>query len=241
MTATLDAELDFRTAWQGHAATCRTLIERHRARAVCEIGGGRSPLFSPAELAELGLDYTLLDISAEELAAAPAGYDTLCADICSPNLADAAPRFDLMFSKMVAEHVPDGERMHRNVHQLLHPGGIAFHFFPTLFAPVFVLNRVLPERLTSWALERGLPRDAPKFPALYSKCFGPTQRMHRFFTGLGYEVLEYRPFYGYEYLDRVPVLRRIDAGFWAWSGRRHSTRFTSFAYLVLRKPPDTDR
>lgn len=241
MTATLDAELDFRTAWWEHAATCRSLIERHGARAVCEIGGGRSPLFSRAEVAELGLAYTVLDISAEELAEAPTGYDTLCADICSPALTDGEARFDLMFSKMVAEHVPDGERMHRNVHQLLRPGGIAFHFFPTLFAPVFVVNRLLPERLTHWALERGQPRDAPKFPALYSKCFGPTGRMHRFYSDLGYEVLEYRPFYGYEYLDRVPVLGRIDAGFWAWSARRHSARFTSFAYLVLRRPPLTER
>ena len=46
---------------------------------------------------------------------------------------------------MLAEHVPDGYRFHSNLFELLKPGGVAFHFMPTLYSPPFVINRLLPE------------------------------------------------------------------------------------------------
>jgi hypothetical protein len=236
-TATIPEELDHATAWTGSREQVRALVDKHGVRTVCEIGGGRSPLLGLDEVAELGLDYTLLDVSDDELALAPDGYHRACADVCDPDLPSRMPRYDLVFSLMVAEHVPDGERMHRNLYEMLEPGGVAFHFFPTLWYPPYVLNRVLPASLSGWMLRRFAHRPTPKFPARYSKCFGPTPGMYAFLEGIGYEVLDFRPFYGSSYFDKIPVLGALERGLSRWAAARGSTHFSSYAYVVLRRPP----
>src|SRR5690606_31706782 len=152
----------------------------------------------------LGVEYTVMDVSQHELDLAPEGYRTLCYDVCDPEVARLGERFDLVLSRMVAEHVPDGEAMHRNVFRMLRPGGVAFHFFPTLYTPVFLANRLMPERVTRAVQRRIADREQPKFPAVYSMCRGPTPRARAALERIGYEVREYRPFYGSDYLKGLP-------------------------------------
>jgi SAM-dependent methyltransferase len=225
-------------AYRTYKDRVRELIVKHGHRAICEVGGGRKPLFSPEEIRRLGLDYTLLDISQEELDRAPAAYRKLCADIASVPLEGMAERFDFVFSIYLAEHVPDGAKMHRNILTMLRPGGRAFHYFPTLYSPAFVLNRLLPDGLTNFAKSALDPsqRGHPKFPARYSRCFGPTPRMKRFFVELGYEVEAYEPFYGTDYFRKIPVLGPIDAWLTGWAARRENPFLTSYAFVVLHKP-----
>ena len=215
------------------------LIRVNRYVSVCDIGGGRSPLFSLEDVRQLGLAYTILDVSQEELDQAPAGYRKIRSDICDAGLGHIPERFDLIFSRMVAEHVPDGVAMHRNVLTLLNPGGIAFHMFPTLFNPVFLANKLLPRKAAERVvyLVRPWARRVPKFPAPYSKCYGPTRRMQRFFKDLGYEVEQYRPFYGTDYLEGLPILGTVDSIFTRFVARRRSPHFTSYVWVTLRKPP----
>jgi SAM-dependent methyltransferase len=224
------------TAFKGQ---CRSLLQPGATR-VCDVGGGRTPVFGLDEVDDLGLDYTVLDISQAELDLAPAGYRTLCADIGG----EAAPvperAFDLVFSHTVAEHVANARRMHENIFRMLAPGGIAFHSFPTLFWPPFVVNRILPESLTSnllAMLQPNRPRDE-KFPALYRMCYGPTPRMRRFVETVGFEVVEHRPFYGTAYFWRYPGLRDLERWTSNWAASRRSTLFTSYAWLTLRRPAD---
>ena len=224
-------------AYLTHKERIRDLIVSNGYRSVGEIGGGRHPLFDPNEVEALGLDYTIIDVTQDELDRAPAGYRKLCADIGTVSLEGLRERFDFVFSVYLAEHVKDGERMHRNIYAMLRPGGRAFHYFPTLFSPVFLLNRLMPDRLTQLAktaLDPSL-RGHPKFPAYYSKCLGPTPRMQRFFAGLGYVVEAYEPFYGTDYFSKIPVLRQLDAWLTRWAARRRNPYLTSYAFLVLRK------
>jgi hypothetical protein len=233
-------ELDFTYGVGKLKEHCRQLITANGFTAVCEIGGGRSPLFSRDEASALGLDYTILDISDAELRAAPDHVKKIVADIAGLDAKDFPARYDFMFSRMLAEHVSDGTAMHKNVLQLLKPGGMAFHFFPTLFTPAFVANWLLPERAARRVLFILFPwrRKAytAKFPARYSKCFGPTRWMRRYFERLGYQVDEYRPFYGTDYLVEVPVLRALDALFTRVVAARRSPLFSSYVWLALRKP-----
>ena len=215
---------------------CRQLIVDHELTQLGDVGGGRLPMFSPPEIEELGVRYVLLDASQAELDFAPVNYQKVCADICDPRLEAG---YDLLFTKMLAEHVKDGAAMHRNILRLLVPGGMAFHFFPTLYHPAFLVNRVVPERLGRAAvagLRQGPAKEFIKFPAYYSHCYGPTPRSHRFFTNLGYEVLEYQPFYGSSYLGRIPLLREVEDAFARACAKWQSGTFTAFAWLLLRKP-----
>jgi SAM-dependent methyltransferase len=216
----------------------RQLIVDRRLRAICEVGGGRSPLFSVDEVGELDLDYTVLDVSAAELALASPQYAKVTGDICSLRLDDSrVGSYDLVFSQMLAEHVSSGEAMHRNILRLLRPGGIAFHFFPTLYSPVFVANRLLPERLAQWTLRMVLGREHhEKFPARYSWCYGPSPRRTQKLRALGYAVLAYRPFYGTAYLQSIPIARRLEQTFHRVAAKRLSRLFTSYAWVILQKP-----
>ena len=232
------AESDPRTTTYAHLtfkARCTEIIKTGGYTAICELGGGREPLFSPRDVADLGLAYTIVDVSQRELDRAPVGYAKVCADVCSPDL---VPAYDFVFSRMLAEHVRDGDAMHRNIFRLLSPGGTALHFFPTLYHPAFVANRLLPTGLTGRLVRKLQPdRSADsKFPAYYSKCFGPTPKMRRYFTGLGYVIAAYRPFYGTSYLERIPGLRVLETAFDRAAARRQSSRFSAFAWLELRKP-----
>jgi SAM-dependent methyltransferase len=228
----------FQEAWRDHAAIVRRLIELDRPRTVCEIGGGANPSLPLSFVAERGLDYTILDISPAELDKAPAGYRKLAADICAAEPA-AAGRFDFMFSKMLAEHVASGSAFHRNVFRALAPGGLACHFFPTLYAPAFVANRLLPEDVSGMALAAFAPRDRHrhgKFPARYSWCRGPTRRQLARLAAIGYEIVAYRGFFGHDYYRRIPPLHWASRRTAEWLCRHPWAPMTSFALALLRKP-----
>ncbi|MGH8540329.1 MAG: class I SAM-dependent methyltransferase [Stenotrophobium sp.] len=225
-------------AWSGHLDTVRTLIRESGARSVLELGGGANPALPLDEVNQQGLDYTVLDISQVELDKAPAGYHKLQANLASP-LTGLANQYDFVFSKMLAEHVSSGQVFHENVLRLLRPGGMAFHFFPTLYAPPFIANWLLPERLADWLLSLLSPRDRyqlGKFPAYYSWCRGPTQTHLRRLEAMGYEIHRYSGFFGHEpYYSRIPVVRTLHRLIVNFLLQHPTPWLTSFAYMVVRK------
>jgi len=216
------------------------LIKKTGAKRILEVGGGANPTFPLTFVKQHGLEYTVLDISADELGKAPGDYVKVCADITSKQL-DLPGRYDLIFSKMLAEHVEDGETFHRNVYRLLSANGRAFHFFPTLFAPPFVLNRLLPEQ---WAeklvniLQSGREREGryAKFPAYYSWCRGPVPSQIKRFEALGYRVSEYIGFFGHDgYYTKLPAVLKIHQMFSGWLVRHPVPFLCSFAFVLLQK------
>jgi SAM-dependent methyltransferase len=229
---------DFGEAWDRHSDTVRLLIERHVLKRVCEVGGGANPALPLSYVQERGLTYAILDISAAELEKAPTGYRKIVMDICSAD-APVEDAFDLVFTKMLAEHVADAELFHRNVYKLLAPGGLAFHFFPTLYSPPFVANYLFPESLSRLLLDAFSPRDRvrhAKFPAYYRWCRGPTRRQLDRFGRLGYEVVQYGGFFGHAYYQRLSVAHQVSRRIARFLVSHPVPQLTSFAYLVLRRP-----
>lgn len=227
-------------AWSNSFAYLESLIHNNRIRRVLEVGGGANPTFPLDFVVRHGLEYTVLDISADELAKAPQGYLKVQADITSPTLV-LPGGYDLVFSKMLAEHVKCGETFHRNVHRLLVPGGMAFHFFPTLYAPPFVVNRLLPERLAEKVLhlfQSGRSKEGrhAKFPAYYSWCRGPMSSQIKRFESLGYRLEEYIGFFGHDgYYGKFPRIMKVHRFVSNWLVRHPVPWLTSFAYVTLRK------
>ncbi|HET6806879.1 MAG TPA: class I SAM-dependent methyltransferase [Frateuria sp.] len=231
-------------AWGDYPGYVEDLIIRSGARRVLELGGGANPAIPLDFLRRHGIEYTVLDISPTELAKAPDHYRKVCGDIGSPSMSfdGIDGSYDIVFSKMLAEHVKNGEQMHRNVFRLLAPGGKAVHYFPTLYAPPFVVNRLVPERLGYWLLQwlqpgREQEGKSAKFPAYYSWCRGPTRRQIARLRGLGYAVEEYIGFFGHRvYYRKLPPVRRLHCRLADWLVKHPVPALTSSSYVLLSKP-----
>lgn len=232
---------DSEDAWRGVSRFIETSLLEINAKRVLEVGAGANPLFPESFLDTHGLTYTAFDISAAELEKAPARYHKLVGDICTyqPKGGEA---FDFVFSRMLAEHVSDGAAFHKNVFQLLAPGGRAFHFFPTLWAPPFLINRLVPEQLAASIVRlmqptRDLAGHQVKFPAYYNWCRGPTRGQLARLRQIGYHVDKYVGFFGHRgyYLRFGPLLRGHDV-LSRWLQRNPMPQMTSFAFVLLSKP-----
>ncbi|WKW12435.1 methyltransferase domain-containing protein [Pseudogemmatithrix spongiicola] len=226
--------------WSGAPDWIAALVRRHAARHVLEIGAGANPTLPLDRLADLGIaQYTTNDVSADELAKAPPGYETLCADFTDPALV-LARQYDFICSRMVNEHVRDGETYFRNIYRALTPGGVTAHAFSTLYALPFLANRLMPEAVSSALLNLFAPRDRhqhDKFRAYYSWSRGPTVRQIRRFERLGFEVLEYRGFFGHRYYEhRLAPLHRAELAKERWLLRHPIPQLTAYATVVLRRP-----
>jgi SAM-dependent methyltransferase len=224
--------------WQEYSEFIQNLIKEYDIRKICDVGGGANPVLSQQFVTDNQLDCTVLDISSAELEKAPKEYKKLVQDI---EAADSVPtdQFDLVVTKMMAEHLRDGRLFHKNVFSMLKPGGVAVHYFPTLYALPFLINRSMPEWLSSFLLDIFLPRDRyqlGKFPAYYSWCYGPTRPMLRMLTGIGYEIVQYKGFFGNTYYTRIPILRNLHKTYTQCLVNHPTPYLTSFAQVILRKP-----
>ncbi|VUD72948.1 hypothetical protein MET9862_03557 [Methylobacterium symbioticum] len=229
------------SAWTSLKPTLERVIGQIQAKSVLEIGAGRHPFFSMEEAQRLGFRLTINDIDAAELDYAPRGFDHLVLDVAQDvdrRLLDGHA-FDLIFSRMVFEHVKDARKAWTNLHDLLAPGGVGFAFVPTLYSPPFVLNRLLPDDLTGRALRlmdrTRNDKEIPKFPAYYDACRASETRLRPFLKEIGFSEALVVPFYGTPYFPRIPVLRQVFRAFDMLCTRHDLRTFASYAYIIARK------
>jgi len=239
--AALGVENHERWAWDNYKRVVRDLCGSLGAHRIVEIGGGRDPLFSRSEIATLGVDMTVNDILPGELAVLPAGYRTACFDVAGDisSVVHLRNSFDLAFSRMVFEHVEDGQRAWANLYQLLAPGGVALAFVPTLYSVPFVINWLLPDKLAAAIVKRLFSNrtddEDPVFPARYSWTFASDRRMRPMLSAIGYREVAILPFYGHGYYESFPVIRDLHKWFTAIARRHDWQILASYAYIAVRK------
>jgi Methyltransferase domain len=224
------------------------LIDRYKCRNILEVGSGANPTLEPHIISERGLRYVANDIDSKELAKADPVFDQWVGDISRGAPDDMKSRFDLVFSRMVNEHVADGRAYHSHINELLVPGGIAAHCFSTLYCLPFLTNRLLPDSISDSILHFFDRRDRfkrAKFPAYYSWSRGPSRRMVSKFESLGYEVLQYIGYFGHGYYWRWPLIHRLELNKARALKERPIPALCSFAVLIARKRatglPDSER
>jgi SAM-dependent methyltransferase len=219
------------------------MIEKFGANTVLEIGSGANPTLKATVVAAFGLRYVTTDIDDRQLAKAPSGYEARVLDLETGQLPDdLSGECDLVFSRMVSEHVRNGEKYHRNVFNLLRPGGVAVHCFSTLYALPFVANATLPERAADRLLDLFAPRDRhryDKFGAHYSWCRGPTLSMIRRFENVGYEVVQFDGYFGHGYYKRrLPLLHRLEHLKMRALLAHPVPQLCAYGLTILRRPQD---
>ena len=224
--------------WEKASDWVLGLIEQYQCRTVLEIGSGANPTLSPKVVSERGLRYMANDVDAGELAKADIVFDQWLGDISHGVPVDMESRFDLVFSRMVNEHVSDGRAYHANIYRALAPGGIAAHCFSTLYSLPFITNRILPESLSESILHVFDPRDRNKrgkFRAYYSWSRGPSRRMFARFESLGFEVLRYVGYFGHGYYWRWPLVHGMELRKARALVSRPVPALCSFAMVIARK------
>jgi 2-polyprenyl-3-methyl-5-hydroxy-6-metoxy-1,4-benzoquinol methylase len=213
-------------------------IREHDLKQVCDVGGGANPQLSDDFVRDQGIDYSILDLSQSELDKASGSVDKIQADIAAPDFS-TDKKFDLVFSKMLAEHICDAEQFHRNVLGMLADNGMAVHLFPTLYTLPFLVNYLVPERLADSLLHLFAPRDSyqhAKFPAYYHWCRGPIDSQIQKYRRLGYDVVEYRGYYGHEgYYRNFKILQKMHELKTNYLLRNPNPLFTSYACVILKK------
>jgi SAM-dependent methyltransferase len=220
-------------AWRNYKSVVLGLQATFHCESLLEVGAGRSPLFDKKECEGLNARYTLNDISSAELALAPEWLSKACFDISAPP-PHLHSSYDLIFSKMVFEHVPDARAAHGGVHALLKPGGICLSFFPTLYCLPFLVNYFSPDRISHGLQRMFAPRSEPKFPAYYSWCRSTTS-LSRKLRQIGFGDSMVLPFYGHAYYRSIPFLEKINRR-WEELARARDWRPTSsFAYALAQK------
>lgn len=228
-------------AWHNYKRVIRDLSEYFSAQRLIEIGGGRDPLFDRSELNDLGVEMTVNDISPVELAALPEGYHTACFDVAGDisRVAHWRNSFDLAFSRMVFEHVADGQRAWTNLYELLAPGGVGLAFVPTLYSVPFVLNWLLPDSVAAAIVKliyhHRTDKEDPVFPARYSWCFADQERLQPMLKSIGFRDVAVIPFYGHGYYRFFPVIRDFHKRFTEVAQQRDWRMLASFAYIAARK------
>ncbi len=170
----LDRALPARVREDGNKAFVRDYLSKAFApgTTVYDLGGGSRPSLTAAEKRERRVHLVGLDISAEELAAAPPGvYDrTIAADLCTFIGAGDA---DMVVCQATLEHVPDTRGAMRGLATAVKPGGRVLIFAPCRNAAFARLNLALPEGLKRRLLFALFPAKAQGhdgFKAYYDCC-----------------------------------------------------------------------
>lgn len=196
---------------------------------ILDAGSGRAPAVSPAARAP-GADYVGLDISAAELAAAPAGsyVRAVVADLTEP-VPGLEESFDLVISWQVLEHVASTERALTTVRSYLRPGGTFVAMLSGRFSLNAVIGGLVPERAAGPMLRLATGRDPDTvFPTHYDRC------THAALTALlaPWSWARVQPlFQGGAYLTAFPPLLRGYLAYESWAERR-GRRNLATHYLI---------
>jgi SAM-dependent methyltransferase len=225
---------------ESYSSTLIELAKSMDVSAVAELGGGAKPSLGDEASWSFVPTRVVYDVDPGELDKAGDGLEKRTADLCQP-LHGEADTYDLVFSKMLCEHLVDPEVFHRNCFRLLRPGGMSVHFYPTLYAAPFLLNRIIPEttalRLVG-LVQPGRLDDARqrKFPAYYRWCHGPTSRSVKRFESVGFEIHQWRVVFGHSYYKRIPPLQALEEIKSRFLVRHPVPALSAYAMVVLRKP-----
>ncbi len=223
--------------WNKAEEFIQQLIKENNIETILELGAGANPTINSAFIEENKLSYTISDIEYSELEKAEDIYIKEVLDLNAKKIS-RSKKYDLIFSRMVGEHIEYGEYFHRNIYSLLNSGGLAVHCFSTLYAFPFLINRILPEFLSDMLLKIFAPRDKfkhGKFKAYYSWCRGPSVKMIKRYENIGYSVEEYIGYYGHSYYQKIPLLNAFEKNKTQLLIKMKIPYLTSYVHFILRK------
>jgi 2-polyprenyl-3-methyl-5-hydroxy-6-metoxy-1,4-benzoquinol methylase len=223
--------------WDKAEEFVKQIIKENSIKTILELGAGANPTINPMYIATNKLSYTITDNNLDELTKADNIYAKEELDLNIETISHHK-KYDLIFSRMVGEHIQNGSYFHQNIYSLLNSGGIAFHCFSTLYSLPFLINRLFPETVSDALLKMFAPRDKHKhgkFRAYYSWCRGPSVKMIERYEKIGYNIVEYIGYYGHNYYRNISLLNELEKIKTKMLIKNKITYLTSYAHIILKK------
>src|ERR1700745_2191713 len=114
--------------WYKFPAFIEDIISTQPVKRVCEIGAGATPALADETIRRRGLTFRAVDEVEDELLKSGRNQTTVY-DVCQPGAPVPGAPYDLVFSRMTAEHFREPRNAYRNMLQALVPGGLSVHCF----------------------------------------------------------------------------------------------------------------
>lgn len=196
---------------------------------VLDVGSGWKPSV-PLSARPADCLYVGFDVSRHELERAPAGsYDEIVVGDARRPRAELSGRFDLVLSCQVLEHVRPLDEVVASLRSYLRPGGRFVAFLSGTFSVYALVNRVLPQRVGTWAMQRLLNRPADTmFRAYYDRCWASA--LERVFADWS-EVEVVPRWHGAGYFAFSSGLTALYVGYEEWARRSGLVNLAPY-YLV---------
>ncbi len=235
-------------AWNNYKSLLTKELEEIRSKknpkekiCVLEIGAGKFSSLTDELKNKYDVKLTGLDISEEELRNNTLNDSCIIYDATDANykeeLKDFRQKFDLVLSKMFLEHINKPEITHKLICYCLKPNGIAVHFYPALFEPAFVFNKLVPERLTGRIIRAlSSQRDAiGVFPAYYKNCRAFNNNLINFYKTCGFSLKTETVHYSTDYFSFLFPLNALYLPIFLLFSRLKCKIFASYVICSLKK------
>jgi hypothetical protein len=229
-------------SWNDIEVLIPELILKHKLKNIAELGAGANPFLTQEFIQEKGLNYTLIDVDEEELAKGNNDFQKKIIDFSSEDF-KPQEKYDLIFSYMTLEHIQYPKQLHQNVFASLNEGGLAVHFFATLFSLPSCVNIILPESISNKILFFIQKRDQEqhgKFPAYYRWTLGPVKKNIKRFESVGFQVISYNGYVGHTYFPKKSFFGKIEAFYSNCLYKIGNPYFSSNAIVILKNAIKSD-
>jgi len=212
------------------------LLSRPDVRTVVDVGAGKSWQFPRHYKRWYGIHLIGLDIDGAEMALNDALDEKIECDVCVEiPLPDNSA--DLCMVHSGIEHFPDNRKFLEDALRILRPGGCLVAQFPSRYAPFVIVNRLLPERISRWILDKTMGERARLlgFHARYDRTdFASFRRM---FTAVGFEESYHLPGYSSSvYCEFFLPLFALSYMYDALTFTLGIRQLAAYNFWVLRKP-----
>ena len=206
------------------------------SQIVVDAGGGGKCWFATYRDPAAAARIIAVDIDAEEMAANTDVDEKRVADV-SKHLPFKDGEVDLVTSRSVLEHLRKTDAFMRETYRVLKPGGFAIHLFPSKYAPFSVLNRLLPQRLSSWLLHVLVPgsKGVLGYPAFYDRTYA--SGMRRLLAEAGFEIVDVRvDYYQANYFAFFFPLYMLNVAYEMFVRRLGQANLAATVLIVAQKP-----
>lgn len=204
---------------------------------VVDLGAGRRVIYADQVRQNFCVELVGIDVDSAELKLNQDLDRAIATDVLTEGFPDGTQDAAMITSMMVLEHVVDLETTARQIFAALRPGGFTVHMFSGRNAPFAVINRLLPEALSTAVLATILPEkdDECGFHAFYDRTDPLTAR--EVFKAAGFEQVNLELRYRFSPYLAFFVPAFVVARVWETILERLNLKsFASYILLTAYKP-----